>query len=57
MSVWTVPIGITEVTQQYIKDNMPAGTTEVVIPEGVESIGNSVSVSYTHLTLPTIYSV
>ncbi|MEC8882458.1 MAG: leucine-rich repeat domain-containing protein [Pseudomonadota bacterium] len=39
MSVWTVPIGITEITQQYIKDNMPAGTTEVVIPEGVKSIG------------------
>ena len=41
MSVWTVPIGITEITQQYIKDNMPAGTTEVVIPEGVKSIGDS----------------
>ena len=32
MSVWTVPIGITEVTQQYVRDNMPAGTTKVVIP-------------------------
>ncbi|MEC8882459.1 MAG: leucine-rich repeat domain-containing protein [Pseudomonadota bacterium] len=38
MSVWTVPNGIREITEQYVRDNMPAGTTEVVIPESVKNI-------------------
>ena len=43
MSVWEIklPQGITEITQDYVRGNMPAGTTEVVIPEGVISIGGS----------------
>ena len=36
MSVWAIPEGLIEITQQYVNDNMPAGTTEV-------------AVSYTHL--------
>ena len=39
--VWeiTLPDGITEITEDYIKENLPKGTTQVVIPEGVKSIG------------------
>ena len=38
MSVWIIPDGITEITENYVINNMPEGTTEVVIPEGVKSI-------------------
>lgn len=42
MSVWKIelPSGIIEITKQYIRNNMPGGTTEILIPEGVQSIGN-----------------
>ena len=42
MTVWRIPDGITEITNEYVRDNMPEGTTEVVIPEGVERIGSDV---------------
>ena len=32
------PEEITEITKQYIRNNMPDGTTEILIPEGVDSI-------------------
>ena len=40
MTVWRIPDGITEITNEYVRDNMPEGTTEPVIPEGVKSIGD-----------------
>ena len=39
MTTWRIPKEITEITKQYIQNNMPEGTTEIVIPEGVQSIG------------------
>ena len=40
MTVWIIPDGITEITNDYVRDNMPEGTTEPVIPEGVKSVGD-----------------
>ena len=42
MSVWKIelPSEIIEITEQYIRNNMPGGTTEILIPEGVASIGD-----------------
>ena len=40
MTTWIIPEGITEITKQYIKNKMPDGTTEIVIPEDVQSIGD-----------------
>ena len=38
MTTWIIPEGITEITKQYIQNNMPDSTTEIVIPESVKSI-------------------
>ena len=39
MSVWKIPEGITEITREFVQENIPEGATEVVISQGVESIG------------------
>ncbi|MEC8882455.1 MAG: leucine-rich repeat domain-containing protein [Pseudomonadota bacterium] len=49
MSVWTILGGIVEITQQFVEENMPDGTTEVVISEGVESIGQCAFKGHTSL--------
>ena len=51
MSVWYImpPRRVLELTQEYIRKNMPEGTTEVVIPEGVECIDTSIFLGCTNL--------
>ena len=40
MTMWIIREGMTEITREDIENNMPEGTTEIVIPEGVQSIGH-----------------
>ena len=47
---WTIPQGITEITKDYIQENMPRGTTRVIIPAGVTSIGVAAFYDCTGLT-------
>ena len=49
MTVWTIPDGITEITRGYVIDNMPEGTTEIEIPDGVKSIGDAAFNGHTNL--------
>ena len=41
MSVWKImlPKGVTEITIEYVKNNIPEATTDIIISEGIESIG------------------
>lgn len=40
MSIWEIREGITEITADYTRTHMPPGTTELVIPKSVRSIGD-----------------
>ena len=40
MTTWIIPEGIAEITEEYVRDNMPMGISEVLIPESVNSIGS-----------------
>ena len=33
---WIIPSNITEITKEYVQQNMPDGTTHIVFPEGVQ---------------------
>ena len=50
MTVWRIPDGITEITNEYVRDNMPEGTTEVVIRDSVKSIGSLAFEGFESLT-------
>ena len=42
MTTWVIPKEITEITQGFVQANIPPGTTEIVIPGSVQSIGDCV---------------
>lgn len=47
---WVIPMGTTVVTKDYVADNMPSGTSHVVISESVICIGWSAFRGYSGLT-------
>lgn len=47
--IWHIPPGIENLTKEYIEANMPKVTLEVVIPEGVRSIGAGAFEGYSNL--------
>jgi hypothetical protein len=49
-TTWEIPQEITEITQNDIRETIPLGTTRVIIPEGVTSIGDSAFRNCTGLT-------
>ena len=39
MTTWIIPEGITEITQGFVRANIPPGITDILIPNNVQSIG------------------
>lgn len=50
MSLWVISEKVRKLTAKYVKDNMPYGTTDVVITPSVESIGFNAFRGYANLT-------